>query len=144
MFRTQETGQPGPGYVLTVNPTKTDAALNEVTEAVQRYAAAINAGDRAGLDAILGPHHHFASGHGRIFDRAERLDGLLGAAKGLSALSFDVVVTSSGGPGTEIVLADFTARFRSGDIERGLTTLVFLRAPNGWLLSHQHNSHHVS
>ena len=132
------------GYFQTVHPHEhTEAVIGGPIEATRRYAAAINAGDRAALDALLDPDHHFASGHGRVFERAERLDALLGAAKGLSSFTIDVIFSSSDGVRTAIVLADFTARFQTGTVGRGLTTLVFHWTPDSWLLRHQHNSHHV-
>ncbi|HEX8005649.1 MAG TPA: nuclear transport factor 2 family protein, partial [Trebonia sp.] len=116
----------------------------EIAAAVDRYAAAILAGDRAALDELLDPGYQFVSAHAHVVGRERRLNVLAGSPQSLAAFTFaspDVRIVGD----VAIVCASFTAEFQAGTgragPDQGITTLVFSRSHGRWRLRHQHNSH---
>jgi hypothetical protein len=112
---------------------------------LEHYAAATLAGDRPALDALLDPDYRFVSAQAKTFGRERRLAALAASPDLLASLVFSDPEVRPIGEDAAIVRADFTARFhpsagRPGP-ERGVSTLVFVRRGERWLLRHQHNSH---
>jgi ketosteroid isomerase-like protein len=115
-----------------------------IAAALDRYRAAILAGDRAALDALLDTDYEFVSAHARVMDRERRLTALTASAGNLADLAFsnlDIRMIDS----VVIVRADFRAEFRPhagrADPDHGVSTFVLSRNGNNWRLRHQHNSH---
>ena len=119
-------------------------SIDEVSAVVDRYAAAIVAGDCAALDALLDTDFEFVSAHAQVINRERRLATLAASHEHLADFThsnLDIRVVDS----VAIVRADFRAEFRPcnghTDPDRGVSTLVFSRQGDRWRLRHQHNSH---
>jgi ketosteroid isomerase-like protein len=109
---------------------------------VDHYAAAIRAGDRAALEALLSPGFRFVSVRGAVLEHADRVAALAAGADDLAAFGFEVLMIQRAADDAVVVTAAYAAEFRSGgEPDHGVASLVFARRAERWRLIHQHNSH---
>lgn len=119
----------------------TDPKLDELIDV---FADAFVAGDRAAVDALLGPDFEFVSAEGRVYSREQRLAVVAAAGQTLARIEYTERRAREWGA-TAVLRAGFLAAFRPDAdgvrIDRGVSSFTLLRGTEGWRICHQHNSH---